>query len=402
MADKDLQTVIVDGLRSPFGKMGGNFKSLAATDLAAPLIKALLERHKVDPALVDEVILGQVLQAGCGQIPSRQALFKAGLPVTCESTTVNKVCASGMRAVTLGDLRIRAGDGDVIIAGGMESMSQAPYLVEANSARFGKRMGHVDFKDSMLQDGLECPVANVHMAVHGTNVAQEFKISREDQDEWALRSHLRAIKAQEEGRFADEILPIDVPQGKGQVKAIDRDEAPRADTNIEALKALKPIFVTDGTVTAGNAPGVNDGAAVLLLMSNKKAKELGIKPLAKIVAHASVGQEVPYLATVPALAMEKALAKAGLKAEQMDLIEINEAFASVALKSMRMLGVDPEKVNVNGGAIAMGHPIGASGARIMLTLAKEMKRRGVKYGAAAICSGTAQGDCVILSREGLD
>jgi acetyl-CoA C-acetyltransferase len=240
------------------------------------------------------------------------------------------------------------------------------------------------------------------MAVHGANVAQEFKISREDQDEWALRSHLRAIKAQESGKFAEEILPINVPQGKGQVKAIDCDEAPRADTNIEALQALKPIFVKDGTVTAGNAPGVNDGAAVLLLMSNKKAKELGIKPLARIVAHASIGQDVPYLATVPALAMEKALAKAGLKAEQMDLIEINEAFASVALKSMRMLGVDPEKVNVNGGAIALGHPIGASGARIMLTLAKEMKRRGVKYGAAAICSGTAQGDCVILSREGLD
>lgn len=402
MANNDLQTVIVDGLRSPFGKMGGSLKSLPATELAAPLIKALLEKHKVSPLLVDEVILGQVLQAGCGQIPSRQALFKAGLPVTCESTTVNKVCASGMRAVTLGDLRIRAGDGDVIVAGGMESMSQAPYLVDANSARFGKRMGHVDFKDAMLADGLECPMTNVHMAVHGANVANEFKISREDQDEWALRSHLRAIKAQESGKFAEEILPIEVSEGKGKTKSIDKDEAPRADTNIDALKALKPIFVQDGTVTAGNAPGVNDGAAVLLLMSTKKAKEMGVKPLAKIVAHASIGQEVPYLATVPALAMEKALVKAGLKVEQIDLVEINEAFAAVALKSMRMLGVDPEKVNVNGGAIALGHPIGASGARILLTLAKEMKRRGVKYGAAAICSGTAQGDCVILSREGLD
>jgi acetyl-CoA C-acetyltransferase len=402
MVDKDSQTVIVDGLRSAFGKMGGNFKAIPAIDLAAPLIKALLEKHKVPGDGVDEVILGQVLQAGCGQIPSRQALLKAGLPVTCESTTVNKVCASGMRAVTLGDLRIRAGDGDIIIAGGMESMSQAPYLVEANSARFGKRMGHVEFKDAMLQDGLECPVAGVHMAVHGAKVAQEFKISREDQDQWALRSHLRAIKAQENGAFADEILPINVPQGKGQTKSIDKDESPRADTNIEALKSLKPVFDQEGTITAGNAPGVNDGAAVLLLMSPSKAKEMGVKPLARIVAHASIGQDVPYLATVPALAMEKALKKAGMTIDQIDLIEINEAFASVALKSIDMLGVDPEKVNVNGGAIALGHPIGASGARILLTLAKEMKRRGVKYGAAAICSGTAQGDCVILSREGLD
>jgi len=402
MVDKDSQTVIVDGLRSAFGKMGGNFKAIPASDLAAPLIKALLEKHKVPGDSVDEVILGQVLQAGCGQIPSRQALLKAGLPVTCESTTVNKVCASGMRAVTIGDMRIRSGEGDIIVAGGMESMSQAPYLVDANAARFGKRMGHVDFKDAMLQDGLECPVANVHMAVHGSNVAQEFKISREDQDQWALRSHLRAIKAQESGAFADEIFAIDVPQGKGQTKSIDKDEAPRGDTTIEALKGLKPVFVKDGSITAGNAPGVNDGAAVLLLMSQSKAKEMNLKPLAKIVAHASIGQDVPYLATVPALAMEKALKKAGMTVDQLDLIEINEAFASVALKSIQMLGVDPEKVNVNGGAIALGHPIGASGARILLTLAKEMKRRGVKYGAAAICSGTAQGDCVILSREGLD
>ena len=402
MADKESQTVIVDGLRSPFGKMGGIFKSLPATELAAPLIRALLDKYKVAGEAVDEVILGQVVQAGCGQIPSRQALFKAGLPVTCESTTVNKVCASGMRAVTIGDLRIRAGDGDVIVAGGMESMSQAPYLVDANAARFGKRMGHVAFKDAMLQDGLECPVTLVHMAVHGAKVAEEFKISRQDQDKWALRSHMRAIEAQKAGKFADEILPFEVPQGKGQVKTVDADESPRADTTIEALAKLKPVFYEQGSVTAGNAPGVNDGAAVLLLMSQKKAKEMGIKPLAKIVAHASIGQDVPYLATVPALAMQKALAKAAMKIEQIDLIEINEAFASVALKSMQMLGVDPEKVNVNGGAIALGHPIGASGARILITLAKEMKRRGVQYGAAAICSGTAQGDCVILSREGLD
>jgi acetyl-CoA C-acetyltransferase len=399
MAD---ETVIVDGLRTPFGKMGGALKGLQATDLAAPLMKALLERNKVKGENVDEVILGQVLQAGCGQIPSRQALFKAGLPNTCESTTVNKVCASGMRAVTLGDLRIRAGDGEIILAGGMESMSQAPYLVDANSARFGQRMGHVEFKDAMLQDGLECPVTSVHMAVHGAKVAEEFKITREDQDNWALRSHMRAVKAIEKGAFKDEILPVEVPAGKGQTKTIEQDEAPRADTSKEALASLKPVFYDKGSVTAGNAPGVNDGAAVLLLMSAKKAKELGLKPLAKIVSHASIGQDVPYLATVPALATQKALKKANLTVDQLELIEINEAFAAVALKSLSMLGVDPEKVNVNGGAIALGHPIGASGARIILTLAREMERRGAKLGAAAICSGTAQGDCVILSREGLN
>lgn len=397
-----VETVIVDGLRTPFGKLGGALSSVSAVDLAHPLIKALLERNNIKGEQVDEVILGQVVQAGCGQIPSRQALLKAGLPNTCESTTVNKVCASGMRAVTIGDLRIRAGDGDIIVAGGMESMSQAPYLVEANAARFGKRMGHVNFKDAMLTDGLECPVANVHMAVHGANVADELKVSRQAQDEWALRSHERAVKAVQGGVFAKEILSVSVPAGKGQMKQVDNDEGPRADTTIDALAKLKPVFSQNGSVTAGNAPGINDGAAVLLIMSHDKAKELGLKPIAKIVSHASIGQDVPYLATVPALSMKKALDKAKLKASDLDLVEINEAFASVALTSIQMLGIDAEKVNVNGGAIALGHPIGASGARILLTLAREMERRGSKLGAAAICSGTAQGDCVILSREGLN
>ncbi|PZM84607.1 MAG: acetyl-CoA C-acetyltransferase [Candidatus Melainabacteria bacterium] len=396
-----VETVIVDGLRTPFGKLGGGLSTVSAVDLAANLIAELVKRNKIKGEAVDEVILGQVVQAGCGQIPSRQALLKAGLPNTCESTTINKVCASGMRAVTLGDLRIRANDGEIIIAGGMESMSQAPYFVDANAARFGKRMGHVQFQDSMIHDGLECPVQNVHMAVHGAKVAEEFGITREDQDAWALRSHLKSLEAIKEGRFNDEILPVSVKKGKEE-KSIAADEGPRADTNLEALAKLKPVFYDKGTVTAGNAPGVNDGAAVLLIMSADKAKELGLKPLAKIVSHASIGQDVPYLATTPALATEKALKKAGLEAKDLDLMEINEAFASVALKSMRMLGIPEEKVNVNGGAIALGHPIGASGARILLTLAMEMKKRGAKLGAAAICSGTAQGDAVILSREGLD
>jgi acetyl-CoA C-acetyltransferase len=395
------ETVIVAGIRSPFGKMGGALASVSAVDLAYPLIKNLVEKNGIKGDAIDEVIIGQVVQAGCGQIPSRQALIKAGLPVTCESTTVNKVCASGMRAVTLADLRIRAGDGDIIIAGGMESMSQAPYLVDANSARFGKRMGHTPLRDAMLVDGLECPMTDVHMAVHGAKVAEEFGIGREVQDEWAFRSHQRAVKAIEAGIFAQEILAVEIAGSKGKVTVVDRDEAPRADTSMEVLAKLKPVFYEAGTVTAGNAPGVNDGACVMLVMSRAKADELGLKPLAKIVSHASIGQDIPYLHTVPALATQKALKKAGLTVADLELMEINEAFAAVALKSMSMLGIDAEKVNVNGGAIALGHPIGASGARILLTLAKEMERRGAKLGAAAICSGTAQGDCVILSREGL-
>lgn len=393
-------TVIVDGLRTPFGKLGGGLSTLSAVDLAAPLLKELLSRHKIDGSAVIEVIMGQVLQAGCGQIPSRQVLIKAGLPTTCESTTVNKVCASGMRSVTIADLRIRAGDGELFLAGGMESMSQAPYLVDANSARFGKRMGHVQFKDAMLADGLECPVANVHMAVHGAKVAEELQVSREDQDKWALRSHQLAVKAQEAGRFKKEILPVTVKQ-KGKEIIVGSDEGPRPDTTLEALSKLKPVFYDKGSVTAGNAPGVNDGACVLLVMSEEMAKALGLKPLARLLSHASLGQDVQYLATAPALATKKALAKCGLNASQLDLLEINEAFSAVALTSMRMLGVDPERVNVNGGAVALGHPVGASGARLLLTLAREMESRDAKYGAAAICSGTGQGDCVILSRTEL-
>jgi acetyl-CoA C-acetyltransferase len=395
------ETVIVDGLRTAFGRLGGGLSSVKAVDLAHPLITELLKRNNIAGDRVDEVILGQVVQAGCGQIPSRQALIKAGLPTTCESTTVNKVCASGMRAVTIADLRIRAGDGHIVVAGGMESMSQAPYLVDANAARFGKRMGHVSFKDSMLADGLECPIMNVHMAVHGAKVAEELKVSREDQDAFALRSHQLASKAIGSGRFAKEILPIKVEAGK-KTNIVDKDEAPRPDTTLEALQGLKPVFYEKGTITAGNAPGVNDGAAVLIVMSKSKAKELGLKPIARILSHASLGQDVPYLATAPALATKKALAKVGLDAAKLDLVEINEAFAAVALTSMRMLGVPEEKVNVNGGAIALGHPIGASGGRILLTLAREMEQRDAKYGAAAICSGTGQGDCVILTREGLN
>jgi acetyl-CoA C-acetyltransferase len=275
-------------------------------------------------------------------------------------------------------------------------------MVEANAMRFGKRMGHVQFKDSILSDGLECPVAHVHMGVHGATVAEELNVNRQDQDAWAYRSHKLACQAISSGRFAEEILPVVVPGHKGQSTRVEHDESPRSDTSIEQLGKLKPVFYEKGTITAGNAPGVNDGAAVLLVMSASKAKALGLTPLARIVAHASLGQNVQYLATAPALATKKALKKAGMSTGDLGLLEINEAFAAVALTSMRMLEIDPEQVNVNGGAIALGHPIGASGARILLTLALEMKRRQTPYGAAAICSGTGQGDCVILSRKGID
>ena len=395
------QTVIIDGLRTPIGKMGGIFKDFTAVNLTYPLIQELVKRNNLDPQLIDEVLIGQVVQAGSGQIPSRQALLKAGLPNTCESTTINKVCASGMRAVTIGDLRIRANDAKLILAGGMESMSQAPYLVEANAARFGKRMGHVVFKDAMLTDGLECPVTGQHMAYYGAKVAEEFKLSRQAQDEWACRSHKRAIQSQHNGVFAEEILPVKVSLGKNKEQMVELDESPRADTNMEALAKLKPIFYENGTITAGNAPGVNDGACMLIITSLDFANQHGLKPIAKILTHASLGQDLPYLATAPALATQKALAKCGLTVKDLATMEINEAFAAVTLKSMDMLGINQDLVNPNGGAVALGHPVGASGARILLTLAYHMQRNDLKYGAAAICSGTGQGDCVILSREGL-
>ena len=395
------QTVIIDGLRTPFGKLGGVFKDINAVDLTYPLIAELVKRHNLDQKAIDEVIIGQVVQAGSGQIPSRQALLKANLPNTTESTTINKVCASGLRSVTIGDLRIRANDANLILAGGMESMSQAPYLVEANVARFGKKMGHTTFKDAMLCDGLECPITGHHMAYYGAKVAEEFGITRQSQDEWAYRSHKLAVEAHTSGVFGEEILPVKVKQGKNKEAIIDCDEGPRSDTTIEALSKLKPVFYENGTITAGNAPGVNDGACMLIITSLEYAKEHGLKPLAKILTHASLGKDLPYLATAPALATQKALSKCGLTVKDIGAMEINEAFAAVALKSMSMLGINSDLVNPNGGAIALGHPVGASGARILLTLAKHMQRNNIKYGASAICSGTGQGDCVILSREGL-
>jgi acetyl-CoA C-acetyltransferase len=343
------------------------------------------------------VVFGQVLQAGQGQIPSRQAQIKGGIPREVSSETVNKVCASGIRGVGILDQAIRAGDLEVGVGGGMESMSNAPYLLK--EARFGYRMGDAKALDSMINDGLTNPFSGKHMAHEASEVADELEMTRADMDKFALRSHELAIQATEEGRLPEEIVPVTISSKKGDT-TVEVDEAPRADTNLETLSKLKPIFLEDGTHTAGNAPGVNDGAGALVVASDEWAKQNGKDVLATIVAQAQVADDFPYLARTPANATKLALEKAGLKVDDIDLFEINEAFASVALNSVRMLEVSEDKVNVNGGAIALGHPIGASGARILMTLVHELRRRGGGLGVAAICSGGGQGDAVIVEVNG--
>jgi acetyl-CoA C-acetyltransferase len=388
------KTVIVSAARTPFGKFGGALKDLQAVELGGIAIREAVTRAGVDRDQIDEVIMGMVVQAGAGQIPSRQAARAAWLPWEVTTETINKVCASGLRAITLADQIIRAGDADIIVAGGMESMSNAPYAMP--NARWGNRMGDAVMKDLMVHDGLTCAFDNVHMAVHGSTVAAEYEIPRTDQDAWALRSHQRAIQAIEEGKFKEEIVPVIIPQRKGDPIVVETDEAPRKDTSLASLAKLPPIFVKDGTVTAGNAPGVNDGAGAVLVMSEGKARELGKPWLAAILGHTSVGMEAPYIAATPGLAIQKLLKKTGYSLQDIDLFEVNEAFAAVTLTSGKMVGWDPEKVNVNGGAIALGHPIGASGARILMTLIYELRRRGGGLGIAAICSGAAQGDAILV------
>ncbi|SEM81271.1 acetyl-CoA C-acetyltransferase [Lihuaxuella thermophila] len=387
------ETVVLGGARTPFGKFGGVLKDVPAVELGGTAIRAALDRSGVPDEAVDEVIMGMVLQGGAGQIPSRQAARRAGLAWEVQTETINKVCASGLRSVTLGDQIIRAGDADVIVAGGMESMSNAPYILP--SARFGQRMGDGKMVDLMVHDGLWCAFHDVHMIVHGSNTAAEYGVSREEQDAWALRSHQRAIAAIEAGRLAEEIVPVTI-SGKKQAITVDRDESVRADTSLEKLASLKPAYLKDGTITAGNAPGVNDGAAALVIASANKAEELGVKPMARILGHAAVAMEAKDFPVTPAYAVKKLLDKHGLDVKEIDLFEINEAFAAVALCNSKILGLDPEKLNVNGGAVALGHPIGASGARILLTLIYELKRRGGGLGVAAICSGAAQGDAVLV------
>ncbi len=391
------KTVILSAARTPIGKLGGGLSSLDATELGGKAIECALDRAEVEPEQVQQVVMGQVLQAGQGQIPSRQAQIKAGVPKEVPSETINKVCASGMRAAGILDASIRAGDLDLAVAGGMESMSQAPYLLP--NARFGFRMGDVKALDAMTHDGLTNPFTGKQMAPEASEVAAELEMTRADMDKWALRSHERWAKATDEGYLTDEIIPITVKGKKGET-TVGEDESPRRDASLESLAKLKPIGSPDGTHTAGNSPGVNDGAGALVLSSDEWAKQNGKTVLASILAQGQVADDYAYLARTPARAAFAALEKLGLKPEDIDLWEINEAFASVTLNSIRMLGIDEEKVNVNGGAVAIGHPIGASGARIIGTLVHELRRRGGGMGCAAICSGGGQGDALILEVNG--
>src|SRR3954468_18816077 len=386
------RTVILGAARTPFGKMGGALASVDATELGATAISAALERAQVEPEQVEHVVFGQVLQAGQGQVPSRQAQIKAGIPKEVSSETVNKVCASSLRAVGIIDQAVRAGDLDVAVGGGMESMSRAPYLLP--NARFGFRMGDVKAIDAMTHDGLTNPFTGKQMAPEASDVAAELEITRADMGKYALRSHQLAVQAIDEGRLAEEIVTVTVKSRKGETE-VETDEGPRPEASIETMAKLRPIN-EGGSHTAGNSPGVNDGAGALVLSSDDWAKANGREVLATILAQGAVADDFPYLAKTPARATELALEKAGLSVDDIDLFEINEAFASVALNSMRMLGVDEAKVNVNGGAIALGHPIGASGARILTTLVHELRRRGGGRGVAAICSGGGQGDAVVV------
>ena len=387
------RTVILGSARTPVGKMGGGLSSLHSTDLGGIAIGAALERADVAPEQVQHVVMGQVLQAGVGQIPSRQAQIKAGIPIEVSSETINKVCASGIRAVGLLDQSIRAGDMEIGVGGGMESMSQAPYLLP--NARFGFRMGDAKALDAMVHDGLTNAFTGKQMFQEATEVGDELELTRADMDRWALRSHERTLAATDDGRLPEEIVPVTVKGRKGDT-VVEVDEAPRRGSTLEALAKLPGLHGKDGSHTAGNSPGVNDGAGAIVVSSDEWAEREGKEILATIVAQAAVADEFAYLARTPANAAKLALEKAGLQPGDIDLWEINEAFASVTLNSIRMLGIDEERVNVNGGAVAIGHPIGASGARILATLVHELRRRGGGYGCAAICSGGGQGDAVIV------
>jgi acetyl-CoA C-acetyltransferase len=379
------RSVIVSAVRTPFGKLGGGLAKHEATELGAIVIKAALERIGVEADEPQYVIMGQVLQAGAGQAPARQAAIGAGLPKETPADTINKVCASSIRAIEIADSMIRAGDLDVVVTGGMESMSNAPYLLK--KARFGYRLGNGELIDSMVHDGLTPTFAGLHMGLQNSQVARELGISREVQDEWAARSQQRAAAAQDAGRFDDEIVPV------GDVTA---DESIRRDTTAEGLSALKPVFDPDGTTTAGNAPGVNDGASCVIVCSEEWAVKRGLEPLATIIGQGYVADDFAYLARTPANAGAMALARAGKTIGDVSRIEINEAFASVASNSTKMLGADESQVNVNGGAVALGHPIGASGGRIVGTMVHELRRNGGGIGLAAICSGGGQGDALLI------
>jgi len=380
-----MSSVIISGARTPMGRLLGNLKDLQATQLGAIAIKAALERGGVSPEQVQYVIMGQVLQAGAGQAPARQAAIGAHLPVEVPADTINKVCASSIRAVEIADSMIRAGDVDVVVTGGMESMSNAPYALP--KGRFGYKMGDGTVIDLMIHDGLRSTFDELHMVEQAARIARELGISREEQDGWALRSHERAARAQDEGFFAEEIV---------RVGDLTEDQSIRRDTSLERLASLKPVMDPEGTITAGNAPGVNDGASCVVVCSEEFAKRRGLEPLATVIAQGYVADEFAWLARTPANAGAQALQKAGKSIGDVSRVEVNEAFSSVALNSVRMLGADPETANVNGGAVALGHPIGASGGRILGTMIHELRRNGGGLGLAAICSGGGQGDALLI------
>ena len=389
-----VRSVIVSGVRTPIGKFGGSLRDVPAVELGALVIKEAIKRAGIKPEDVDEVIMGQVVTAGCGQNTARQAAIKAGIPVEVPAFQLNKVCTSGLKAIALAHMMIQTGEAEVVVAGGMESMSSAPYALL--KARWGYRMFNDVLVDLMVHDGLWDPIYNQHMAENTEDVANEFGVSRDEMDEWAYYSHVKAIKAIDEGKFAEEIVPVVVKEKKGE-RIVDTDECPRRDTSLEKIKSLPPVFRKDGMITAANAPNTSDGAAAVVVMSEDKAKELGVEPKLEIVSYGQASQDPKYIATVPAYAAEKALKKAELNKDDIDLWEINEAFAAVTLISGKyLLNLDMDRVNVNGGAVALGHPIGATGARLVVTLMHEMLRRKSEYGVVTLCAGMAQGDAMVF------
>ncbi len=391
------EVVIIDAVRTPVGSFGGSLTGIPAVELGTIVVKELIKRTGIDPSLVDELIFGCVLQAGQGQNVARQVLIRSGIPQEVPAMTINKVCASGLRSVSLAAQTIKAGDAEIVIAGGTENMSAAPYAM--NKARWGARMNDDKLVDIMIHDGLWEIFNNYHMGVTAENVADQYKLTRGDQDELGLMSQQRAEKAIKSGRFKDEIVPVLIPQRKGDPKVFDTDEHPRLGTTADALGKLKPAFKKDGTVTAGNASGINDGAAAILVMSGDKAKELGLKPMVKVISYASAGVDPKVMGLGPIPATKKVLKKAGLTLSDIDLIEANEAFAAQTCAVGKDLGFDMNKVNVNGGAIALGHPIGASGARILTTLLYEMKKReNVKKGLATLCVGGGMGAAIVVEK----
>ena len=397
MSQNGREAVIVSAVRTPVGRFQGTLTSLSASDLGAVAVRAAVERAGVEPAAIDEVLMGNVVLAGQGQAPARQASIKAGIPPSVGATTVNKICGSGLKTVMLAAAMIAVGDGDIFVAGGMESMNNGPYLLP--KARFGYRLGDGQLVDAMVHDGLWCAFEDQHMGNAAEWIAREYDLKREELDEYAYNSHMKAIDAIDTGRFKDEIVPVEIPQRKGAPILFDTDEVPRRDTSLEKLARLRPVFQSEGMVTAGNSPGITDGAAATVVMSRAKAEELGIEPLARVVAYDQAAVEPLRIFTAPIFAVRKLLEKTGTTVEDYDLVEMNEAFAAQCLADGRALGLDWEKVNVNGGAIALGHPIGCSGARVLTTLIYALRQQGLKHGLATLCLGGGEAVAMAIEME---